>query len=397
MRESRCNVVRLAAPAVAIATASAWCPVTAGQSPFATTVVRYEPAPGQNVRAAGYNDPQRALGAPIGGGPGAPSNAKVVTLGGFGGSITLGFDHRVTNRPPTAGNPLGLDAIVFGNAFFVGGDPARRWAEGAVIEISIDANGNGVADDPWYTVPGTRLGASTVRFVRTYDPASLPPSWVPPGRTTPWSVEAFRIDDAGWLTGGVPVVHAADAQFESVYGYADCAPVLILGDFDGDGNIERPDLTAGVFYTKPDDPTRVGLSARSCGGDAFDVGWAVGADGMPASLPGFDFIRITTAVDAVAGIFGEVSAEVGGVAEVRPWMLADLASAGGEDPLAGPDGFLTGEDFDVFILAFFGELQRPDGTLIADVATAGSGEPAPDGYITGEDFDRFVQAFFGGE
>ncbi|MCW5766586.1 MAG: hypothetical protein KIT68_11500 [Phycisphaeraceae bacterium] len=396
MRESRWNAVRCAAPAVAIATAGAWCHGAAAQSPFATTVVRYEPAPGQNVRSPAYSDPQRALGAPVGGGPAAPNNAKVVTLGGFGGSITLGFDHRIANRPPTARNPLGLDAIVFGNAFFVGGDSARRWAEGGVIEISIDANGNGLADDLWYVVPGSRLSATAARVSRSYDPANLPPSWVPPGRGSPWTVDAFRIDENGWLTGGVPVIFAADTEHESVWGYADCTPALSLGDFDGDGVIDRPDVGADVFYTKPDDPFRVGIAAGSCGGDAFDIAWAVDGDGLPANLPGFDFIRITTAVDALAGVFGEVSVEIGGVAEVRPWLIADLAADGG-DPFAGPDGFLTGEDFDVFIVAFFGALTRPDGSLIADIATVGSGDPVPDGFLSGEDFDRFIQAFFGGE
>src|SRR5690606_28851422 len=58
-------------------------------------------------------------------------------------------------------NPMGLDCIVYGNSFWTGGDPHRKWIEPALIEISQDVNGNGLADDPWYVIPGSRnLGTS---------------------------------------------------------------------------------------------------------------------------------------------------------------------------------------------------------------------------------------------
>lgn len=62
------------------------------------------------------------------------------------------------------------------------------------------------------------------------------------------------------------------------------------------------------------------------------------------------------------------------------------------------DGFATGADFDMFISAFFGEDRDPQGTLIADVATAGGSiaTSPPDGLLSGEDFDAFVMAFFDG-
>ncbi|MCW5765607.1 MAG: hypothetical protein KIT68_06490 [Phycisphaeraceae bacterium] len=76
---------------------------------------------------------------------------------------------------------------------------------------------------------------------------------------------------------------------------------------------------------------------------------------------------------------------------------ADVATSGSADPQAGPDGFLTGEDFDLFIVAFFAELvDAQTGRKIADIATAGSGDLGPDGFLTGEDFDRFIVEFFSG-
>ncbi|NOX59255.1 MAG: hypothetical protein GXP29_10405, partial [Planctomycetes bacterium] len=99
--------------------------------PFASGVLNYDPAPGQFVNESQFNDASKALGAPNGGGSGLGNNLGVVTLGGFGGTITLAFAHTVFDDHA---NPFGLDAIVFGNAFWVLADPNRRWGEAGVIE-----------------------------------------------------------------------------------------------------------------------------------------------------------------------------------------------------------------------------------------------------------------------
>lgn len=75
---------------------------------------------------------------------------------------------------------------------------------------------------------------------------------------------------------------------------------------------------------------------------------------------------------------------------------ADIASAGSSDPQAGPDGFITGEDFDLFVIAYFTEARRTsDNSLIADI-TDGEGTGGPDGFVTGTDFDKFVELYFAG-
>lgn len=74
---------------------------------------------------------------------------------------------------------------------------------------------------------------------------------------------------------------------------------------------------------------------------------------------------------------------------------ADIATEGSADPLAGPDGFITGTDFDLFVIAYFAETRRGDGSLIADI-TGSDGFGGPDGFVTGTDFDRFVEIFFVG-
>ncbi|MBL8991410.1 MAG: immunoglobulin domain-containing protein [Phycisphaerae bacterium] len=74
---------------------------------------------------------------------------------------------------------------------------------------------------------------------------------------------------------------------------------------------------------------------------------------------------------------------------------ADIATEGNPDPFGGPDGSLTGTDFDMFIQGFFQDLLDRNGELIADL-TNSDGTGPRDGLLTGSDFDFFIQKFFEG-
>ncbi len=298
---------------------------------FADRVVSYSPAPGLSVGDPAFTDPSAALGPPSGVGPVDGAASGVVTLGGFGGEILLAFDQTVLDDPR---NPMGLDAVVFGNGFWAcvngcaGTDPSRRWAEAGVIEIALDVNGNGLADDPWYVIRGSSLPEAPVEAFRTK-------SW-------PGGVETSGYELPGEFVPPPPFFLLNPGEpAESHWGYADLSPVLPVGDLSGaagapgEGGLDDPEdlagIDAGSFYTYPDDPLTVGIDAGAPGGDAFDIAWAVNPQtGEPADLPGFDFIRIRTGVDALLGPLGELSTEIDGVADVR--ALGDFDG----DDLVGP-------------------------------------------------------------
>lgn len=342
----------------AAAACSGWAAAArAGDSWFATRVVHYAPAPGQFVNLAQFNDPGRALGPPNGGGTISPDNSGVVTLGGFGGSITLAFDRPVLDDPR---NPMGLDLIIFGNASYVGGDPSRRFAECAIVEVSRDDNQNGLADDAWFLIPGSHLAApfTASLFTMTWDNDTADPtngpalaSWLPPG--TPafppllvWHTATHRLPTSVFGVAGVLVnPHGADAATEGVWGYADHTPTLLLGDLTGNNIVDDPSLLPEDFYTLPDDPLAVGITPGSGGGDAFDIAWSVdAATGAPANLDRIDFVRITNPVHALLGPLGEWSAEIDAVAIVRPALhQADFDR----------DGAVTVADVFAFLAAWF--------------------------------------------
>lgn len=308
----------------------------APESPFADSILDYAPAPGQYANEPLFNDPNRALGPPVGGGTFNPNNSSQVSLGGFGGSITVAFDHTVTDDPA---NPHCVDAIVFGNAFWMGGNPNRHWAECGTIEISRDANANGIADDPWYLIPGSHLSDPLAQFETqtwdddledlTYPPFPVDPEfpyqdWIPPGYSDTWTTAGYRLPSDPFDTWILDNPHGQSAEQEGIYGYVDYTPTLVLGDLDADNFVDDPDLSPADFYTRPDDPLEVGITPGAGGGDGFDIAWAIDPEtGLPADLDGFDFIRITNAVNFALPDFGEVSPEIDAVADVAGGLPGD--------------------------------------------------------------------------
>lgn len=306
------------------ATAATAPPATA-QSPFATRVLAFDPAPGQFVQDPAFSDPSRAIGPPSGGGTTNADLSKIVSLGGFGGTISLGFDHRIHDNPH---NPFGVDLIIFGNALWVGGNPRVRFAEAAVIEVSRDDNANGIADDPWYLIPGSHLHPPLSPIQQTWDDNVIdslyPPGsslWVPPGRSGVWTSTAYPLPSP--LNAHVVITPAA-AQSEPHFGYADLSPTLLLGDLDADNVVDDSELSPGDFYTRPDDPRAIGMTPGSGGGDGIDVSTAVDpVSGAPVSLQWVDFIRISSASSVVHPSLGEVSPEIAAVSDAAPNYTAD--------------------------------------------------------------------------
>ncbi len=322
------------------------------QSPYAAAVVGFDPAPGQFINDELYNDPQVALGRPYGGGWQDPGVSSLVSLGGFGGSITLAFDHTVLDDPA---NPFGLDAIVYGNAHWVSMNPNRRWAECGYVEISRDVNDNGQADDPWYLVPGSHIGDPAGQWeVQGWDDdiddLTYPPEdadWIPPGMSGFWTSGAFRLPPEVFETIIVanPNGTGPDVEDDGIWGYADYSPTLALGDLDADNQVEDPDILPEDFYTRPDNPLKVGMTPGAGGGDAFDIAWAIDATtGQPANLDGFDFVRITVAVNLVILYppppLNELSTEIDAVVDVEEGQFGDAENDGDID---ADDSLLLGE------------------------------------------------------
>lgn len=144
------------------------CGVSLASDPWADRVVSYNAGDGVD---AGYDDASRALGSPTRvnffGDTVTPFNTPywstdIVSIG-RGGWLTVAFDEAVTDD---AGNPYGVDLLVFGNQFYVtnaAGRVAGSFSEGGTIELSAD----GVR---WVlATPTAESGFATNGFVDTLD------------------------------------------------------------------------------------------------------------------------------------------------------------------------------------------------------------------------------------
>ena len=258
------------------------------EDPWADWVVLYAPGPGALLQNS-----SKAVGEPFGGGPSTPNNDAVVSLGGPSGVLVLKFNTPVTDDPD---NPFGLDFIVYSNAFWTGGNPQVKFQEPGIIEISEDVNENGIADDPWYLIPGSRA----------YPYVPFPHVDEPSGQSNSES-------DPYLLAGNIRNPNLFDANpandtEEYNWGYCEMTPTM------------TPYLDN---YVRPDNPLTVGLTPRSGGGDAFDIAWAVDAYGNPAGLTQFQFIRITSFISRNFGALGTASPEIDAVADVAPDIDTD--------------------------------------------------------------------------
>lgn len=128
-----------------------------GATAYITKVLDYMPAVGQFTNVYPQYEEgdtqeimnQKALEA-IG------NNKKgMISLGGFGGYVVVGFDHTIKNKKGYR------DFRVLGNAFYSNANPDPNApkggsAEPGIIMVAYDRNHNGVPDDDeWYEIAGS--------------------------------------------------------------------------------------------------------------------------------------------------------------------------------------------------------------------------------------------------
>ena len=202
----------------------------------------------------------------------------MVTLGGWGGYITFGFDHAVVNLD-------GRDIQILGNAFYMTGSTEYGSSEPGIVLVSRDDNRNGQPDDTWYELKGCLYDDPTTAhaFSRTYtregDTLQNPfhkhpyyPQWL--------TADAYTLTGAK-LAPQTKVISGQNVQRILAYGYVDNKP---------NTDVE---------------------------GTSFDISWAVDADGNPVSLPTIDFVRVYNASDEILGMTGELSTEVTGAIDLH--------------------------------------------------------------------------------
>lgn len=296
-----------------------------GPSPYVTRVFEYRPAPGQFVNELPQYAPgdtqetmnRKALEA-IG-----ENRRGLISLGGFGGYVVVGFDHTIENREGLC------DFRVLGNAFYSTGQTEYGSSEPGVIQVAADENGNGIPDDTWYEIAGSshlgreekwldeaRKAGNDTRTIAGYEITYVRPDDEPQGPVK----EYIRWRD----NQGEEGYRAKIAQHRQPY-----FP-LWIGEkeisFRGTrlpqngirkGEPEAPGSEEAVFALYKFAFGYADNEPNASDRSAIDIGWAVDEQGRPANLTGIDFVRIHSGVNQENGWLGECSTEVAGVTDLH--------------------------------------------------------------------------------
>ena len=144
-----------------VALCTAICaPVVEAASPFVSKVYEYRPAPGQFVNELPeyesgdtYQSMLEKAGEQLCG----DKMPGMISLGGFGGYVVFGFDHKVANVKGE------YDFKIYGNAFSAESAAAGGSCEPGAVMVSVDTNGNGLPDDEWFELAGSEYHKATTK------------------------------------------------------------------------------------------------------------------------------------------------------------------------------------------------------------------------------------------
>lgn len=261
-------------------------PTPTEASKWISSMIEYRPAPGQFINKSPGN---------MASAEGIVGKRGMVTLGGYGGYITFGFDHTVLNGE-------GPDFVIHGNAF-------EGSSEAGAVAVAFDANGNGKPDaDEWVELRGSEYDKTTKDYQITY----TRPAQTDVAENVLWH------DNKG-----------GNGQVSAISFHRQCYYPLFLSDNPAElsftGNLVANTATeAGGIWklatlewgyadnasedyndTVNDDPD----TARS---NKFDIANAVDKSGKAVSLKGVDFIKVYNCLNQEAGWLGEASTEVCG-------------------------------------------------------------------------------------
>lgn len=277
-------------------------------SPYIARVYEYCPAPGQFVNEMPryeegdtYADILQKAEESISG-----TNDIMITLGGYGGYVTFGFDHTVVNVPGEA------DFRIWGNCFYELTDPDRKGgsAEPGIVMVSYDANCNGLPDDEWYELAGSEYDSPATRhgYSLTYRRPDPDREIVADEDNSLDDIHYIRWEDSTGQTGWLP---------KNIFHHQDYFPRWVSDDtLTFTGSLLAPNAVDvsgnGTYYilysygwgyvdNHPNEYADL---------NSFDIGRAVDRDGHPVSLPGADFIRVYTGVNQCCGWLGETSTEL---------------------------------------------------------------------------------------
>lgn len=303
-------------------------PPDASSTAYITKVLDFMPAVGQLTNALPKyeaGDTQESMNAKVLKNIG--NNKKgMISLGGFGGYVVVGFDHTIMNVTGKR------DFRVIANAFYSAGNPDEAAPEGGscepgVIVVAYDANKNGKPDDnEWYEIAGSSHVDPTKELwyskavaagldVKThfdYEITYHRPTEEP--TTAEGKLQYIKWEDNQGQSGYKVKNEFYNQPYFPQWAKGDkitfkgtCLPQNGI-DESGEGTYY---VLYKFLYGYADNETNTKEEA------AIDIDWAINNKGQKVNLPGVDFIKIYTGVNQENGWLGECSTEITNIEDLH--------------------------------------------------------------------------------
>lgn len=259
-----------------------------------TRVFDFLPAPGQftnKMPVATLEDTNETMRLKA---ENALTSGSMISLGGFGGYVEMGFDHTIVNKE-------GNDFVVLGNAY-------ANWSEPGIIMVSYDANGNGLSDDEWFEIAGSEHDKSTT--IKNYEITYYKPIEEPAAANEP---NYIRWTDNQGATG---YVSKNSFHKQTYFPIWKGDSITLKGTFLKSNIYDQSGK--GTYWVNP--AYEWGYADNWGNTDVkgqIDISWAVDKNGSAVNLKGIDFVRVYSANRAEGGWLGEVSTEVSGFKDLN--------------------------------------------------------------------------------
>lgn len=257
----------------------------------AATVIDYSPMPGQFINTTPPYSEGDDAGAMTRKANEYLKNGYIISLGSWGGSITLHLDEPIYHRPS------GRDFRVLGNAFYKNrgaGASGQRYgaSEPGIISVSADSDHDG-QPDCWYEIAGSEHHNSEALYSITYS------------RNQNGNVD--------WT--------ASDGQSGTIeqnkFHTQPYFPQWVTDDKLMFTGRRLPDnglmLPTGAFSQRCFDFGYADNQPDTNDASIINLNWAIDSEGNSVELPSISFIRIYTGVFQTSHELGECSTEICGI------------------------------------------------------------------------------------
>lgn len=253
---------------------------------------------------------------------------SMISLGGYGGYVIVGFDHPVVNMHT-------WDFEIWGNAFVSDQDSHGGSSEPGIVMVGVDADGDGVPSegDKWYELAGSEYNHPktqhdyTITYYRPDENKQRTPSHVNPylNDTTyiRWTSNDLNPDStSGYMSRNTAhnqpywPLWMQDEETLTFDGSKLRCNAVDLGNNEGNSYFVQYFFDWGYVDNLPNQPTHLpGVDGFNLG---FKIDWAVDENGNHVDLTHIDFIKVYNAVNQYCGWLGETSTEVAGGIDFHP-------------------------------------------------------------------------------